>query len=125
MVCHKVASERQGQIPRTPTYPQAIHSLPSIYPQVTRVIHSMHYSYPQVSLSYPQARPRYPQAGPQKSIELSTGIPPGPSKAGLWGQAGRAEAERPDTRLYQILKLDVYLMACTMVYLGLPFKPTY
>lgn len=36
-------------------------------------------------------------------------------------RAGQAEAERADAYLYQILKLDVYLTACTMVYLGLPF----
>lgn len=36
-------------------------------------------------------------------------------------RAGQAEAERPDAYLYQILKLDVYLTECTMVYLGLPF----
>lgn len=117
-------STRKVRTDTPPTYPQAIHSLPSIYPQVARVIHSMHYSYPQVSLSYPQARPRYPQAGPQKSIELTTGIPwpsRGHTPPPLWGQPGEAEAERPDTRLYQILKLDVCLMACTMVCLGLPF----
>ena len=95
MVCHKVAPERQGQIPRTPTYPQAIHSLPSTYPQVTRVIHSMHYSYPQVSLSYPQARPRYPQAGPQKSIELSTGIPPAPPRQAYGDNQARPRPRDP------------------------------
>lgn len=46
---------------------------------------------------------------------------PGPPKAPLWGQPGEAEAERADAYLYQILKLDVYLNACTMGYLGLPF----
>ncbi|UNA05433.1 hypothetical protein [Klebsiella phage vB_KvaP_F5M1D] len=40
----------------------------------------MHYSYPQVYLSHPQRRPRYPQVCPQKSIELSTGIPRHPSR---------------------------------------------
>lgn len=108
MVCHHVSYQAtRTDTPHPPTYPQAIHSLPSIYPQVTRVIHSMHYS-------YPQARP----TEIDRVIHRAT---PAHSKAGLWGQSGRAEAERPDTRLYQILKLDVYLMACTMVCLGLPF----
>lgn len=100
MVCHHVSHEIKGtDIPHTPTYPQAIHSLPSIYPQVTRVIHSMHYSYPQVSISYPQARPRYPQAGPQKSIELSTGTPR-PSRGHPYGDNQARPRPRDLTHAY-------------------------
>ena len=65
-------------------------------------------------MSYPQARP----TEIDRVIHRHTPALPRPP---LWGQPGEAEAERPDTRLYQILKLDVYLMACTMGYLGLPF----